>query len=181
MTATMWSSLSSMKTSAAIAATSSRSSTTLPQRALGWPAKAPPKGLSRQSRRTRMPWTMQHVEGSQILVIGYQGKITAEELLEANQKAMGHLVGRTINKVLVDCSTARADMPILDVYKLPDLYVAGDMSRMIRVAMVLPKDGYKREIYEFYEAVCRNRGYQVQLFDDTDAAWQWLREAGRAP
>jgi hypothetical protein len=128
-----------------------------------------------------MPWTMQHVDGSQILVMGYQGKITAEELMEANQQAMGQLVGRNINKVLVDCSTARADMPILDVYKLPDLYVAEDMSRMIRVAMILPKDGYKREIYEFYEDVCRNRGFQVRVFDDGDAAWKWLKGGSGAP
>src|SRR5579885_2353309 len=118
-----------------------------------------------------MPWTMQHMAGSQVLMMGYQGKITTEELQEANRQAMGQLGERNIDKVLVDCSTAHADMPILDVYRLPDLYVAEDMPRTIRVAMVLPKDGYKREIYGLYEDACRKRGFQVKIFDDGDAAW----------
>lgn len=122
-----------------------------------------------------MPWTMRHAEGSQVLVIGYHGTITAEELEEANVRAMGELLELKVGKVLVDCSAARAEMPILDVYKLPDLYLAGNMSRMIRVAMILPRDGYKQEVYEFYEDVCRNRGFQVQLFADGEHAWEWLR------
>ena len=121
-----------------------------------------------------MPWTTRHAEDNQVLVMGYHGTITSEELEAANYHAMGQLMARKIDKVMVDCSSARAEMPILDVYKLPDLYMAEDMSRMVRVAMILPKDGYKREVYEFYEDVCRNRGFQVRLFDDGDAAWKWL-------
>jgi hypothetical protein len=128
-----------------------------------------------------MPWTTRHAEANQVLVVGYHGKITAEELEEANQHAMGQLMERKVDKVMVDCSAARAEMPILDVYKLPDLYVAEDMSRMIRVALILPMDGYRREVYEFYEDVCRNRGFQVRLFDDGDTAWEWLKsDAGVA-
>ena len=128
-----------------------------------------------------MPWTMQHFEGTQVLVMGYQGKITAEELQEANRQALQVLMERKLSKVMVDCSTAQASMPILDVYKLPNLYVAEDMPRTIRVAMILPKDGYKREIYGVYEDACRSRGYQVQLFDDSAAAWNWLKDKGVSP
>lgn len=122
-----------------------------------------------------MPWTMHHAEDDQVLLMGYHGNITAEDLAEAHQHALGRMAERKIDKVMVDCSTARAEMPIMDVYKLPERYVAEDISRMIRIAMILPKDGYKRELYEFYEDVCRNRGFQVQLFGDGEAAWEWLR------
>lgn len=129
-----------------------------------------------------MPWTMAQAEGDQILVMGYHGKITSEELQEAHHHALGRLTEQKIARVMVDCSTAQAEMPMIDVYKLPDLYVAEDVSRMIRIAMILPQDGYKRDVYEFYEDVCRNRGFQVQLFDDGDAAWTWLRgDAGISP
>lgn len=41
----------------------------------------------------------------------------------------------------------------------------------------MPKDAYRREVYQFYEDVCRNRGYFVRLFEDEAEAWAWLRES----
>jgi hypothetical protein len=43
---------------------------------------------------------------------------------------------------------------------------------------VKPQDGYHVEIFEFYEDVCRNRGYFVMLFDDVAEARAWLRTEG---
>lgn len=77
-------------------------------------------------------------------------------------------------RVLLDFSSATALVSITELYKLPDIYKDLRAPRLAHLAMVVPADGYRMEVYQFYEDVCVNRGYFVKLFNDTASARDWL-------
>lgn len=124
-----------------------------------------------------MPWTMGFTDDGRILRVLIEGKLSASEVGEMTRESVGLASQEQATRIMLDCSKAQLDVPILDVYRLPDLYASRGISHRVHAAVLLPKDGYRREVYEFYEDVCRNRGYFVQLFEDEDEAWRWLRES----
>ena len=123
-----------------------------------------------------MPWRMDTRDEGRILEVVYEGTQLAPELRAATHRILTVMLEKKIDRVVLDCSEARMEAPAVDVYDLPDVYQDRGISRQqVRAAVVLPKDGYKRELYEFYEDVCRNRGYFVKLFETRDTAWDWIR------
>ena len=124
-----------------------------------------------------MPWSMGLTEDGRILNVVIAGHLSGSEVAEMTRESVGEVVKQRIERIMLDCSAAYLDVPIVDVYKLSDFYTAAGLSRQVRAALLAPKDGYNLEIYEFYEDVCRNRGYFVKLFQDEAEAWAWLREA----
>jgi hypothetical protein len=124
-----------------------------------------------------MAWSMGYTDANRLLVMTYRDAVSFEELVEANRQALVRIMEQQITKVMVDCSACRAEMPIVDIYKLPDMYAASGVTHQMRVAMILPKDSHRLDIYEFYEDICRNRGYFVKLFEAAEAAWTWLRSS----
>lgn len=124
-----------------------------------------------------MPWTMGFTDDGRILRVLIEGRVSATEAGEMTRESVGLAARERATRVMLDCSKAQLDVPILDVYKLPDLYASKGIPHQVHAAVLLPKDGYRREVYEFYEDVCRNRGYFVKLFEDEAEAWAWLRES----
>lgn len=125
-----------------------------------------------------MPWSMEATDDGRILKVTYSGAFGADELRDITREILAAMVEKKIGRALLDCGEARFDVPVLNVYQLPDLYTSRGLARSeTRAAVVLPRDGYKKELYEFYEDVCRNRGYFVKLFDEREPALEWLRSA----
>jgi hypothetical protein len=125
-----------------------------------------------------MPWKQEIKDGGLLLEVTYQGTFEAEELRASTIEIVDLLITKDIQRLILDCHQAHFNVPTIAVYQLPELYAAKGLSRQVRAAVVKPHDGYHLEIFEFYEDVCRNRGYFVMLFDDADQARQWLREEG---
>ena len=125
-----------------------------------------------------MPWTIETKDGDQLLEVVYQGRFEAAELRASTIEIVDLLIAKGIQRLVLDCHDAHFDAPTLAVYQLPELYDAKGLSRQVRAAVVKPHDGYHLEIFEFYEDVCRNRGYFVQLFDDAASARSWLHSEG---
>ena len=121
-----------------------------------------------------MPWKLEITEGG-LLEVPFQGAFQAEELRDCTLAIVETAMEKGILRILLNCHEAHFNVPTVAVYQLPELYAAKGLSRKVRAAVVTPHDGYHLEIFEFYEDVCRNRGYFVQLFDDADAAREWLR------
>src|SRR5690242_12318202 len=122
-----------------------------------------------------MPWTMEFTDDERILRVTYQGDLREDELRGGTHQIIAAMVQHKCQRALLDCLEARMEVPALNVYQLPDVYDASGIGRQVRAAVVLPRDGYKRELYEFYEDVCRNRGYFVKLFETMEEAWTWIR------
>lgn len=123
-----------------------------------------------------MPWNLEFTDNGKLLTVKYRGDFVAEELRAATLDIVKALVVKQTLRLLLDCHDAHFDVPTVSVYQLPELYDQMGVSRQVRCAVVLPKDGYKKELFDFYEDVCRNRGYFVQLFPERSAALAWLRD-----
>lgn len=124
-----------------------------------------------------MPWTFDFKDNHRLLEVHYEGDFESPELRAVTIHIVTALNEHQTLYLLLDCHNAHFNVATVDVYQLPELYAAQGVSRQTRAAVVLPKDGYHKELFEFYEDVCRNRGYFVQLFDDAAAARAWLKEA----
>ena len=123
-----------------------------------------------------MPWKLEFTDDDRLLQVKYRGDFPADQLRTATLEIVNALVAKQSRRLLLDCYDAHFDVPTVAVYQLPEVYDQMGVSRQVRAAVVLPKDGYKKEIFEFYEEVCRNRGYFVQLFPDAASALAWLRD-----
>lgn len=119
-----------------------------------------------------MPWKLGITEGT--LEVVFQGTFQAEELRECTLAIVDAAIQSGTLRILLDCHDTHFNVPTVAVYQLPELYAAKGLSRQVRAAVVTPQDGYHLEIFEFYEDVCRNRGYFVALFPDAAAAREWL-------
>lgn len=122
-----------------------------------------------------MPWTIE-VKDERLLEVTFQGPFQAEELRDCTLAIVETAIKQGLLRILLNCHDAHFNVPTVAVYQLPELYDAKGLSRKVRAAVVTPQDGYHLEIFEFYEDVCRNRGYFVQLFGEADAAREWLRQ-----
>lgn len=122
-----------------------------------------------------MPWTLELTEQDQVLLLTYRGLLAPAESAGMTDQVLARVLETGVMRVMLDCSAAQMATPATDIYKLPDRYEAAGVPRSIRVAVIVPHDNYKRELFEFYEDVCRNRGYFVRLFEDSAAGWDWLR------
>ena|SRR5690242_9685600 len=125
-----------------------------------------------------MPLKLEIGDAGQLLVVTYRGRFEAAELRETTVQIIDALLEKGMLRLVLDCHDAHFDAPTVAVYQLPELYDAKGVSRQVRAAVVKPHDGYHLELFEFYEDVCRNRGYFVKLFDDAAAARAWLASEG---
>ena len=69
---------------------------------------------------------------------------------------------------------ADLDVGVLDVFGLPECHDRAGMPRNVRIALLLPRARQPAGLYQFYETVSRNKGYQCRLFGSRQPAEQWL-------
>ncbi len=124
-----------------------------------------------------MPWRSHYDDRDEVLTITYTGVLDADMMRTSTLENVADILKYETLRVVLDCSDAHLDVPVLNVYQLPELYAARGVSRQVRAAVILPKDKYKVEIFEFYEDVCRNRGYFVKLFEKLEDGIAWLHES----
>jgi hypothetical protein len=76
--------------------------------------------------------------------------------------------------VLADYSDAHLTASLANLYWLPDYYTELGAPQHARFALVLPRNRFNVEAYQFFQIACRNAGYNVKLFDEKVAAEAWL-------
>lgn len=74
-------------------------------------------------------------------------------------------------RLLIDLCNAFPSESNLEIYKMPDAVECVGIGRDCKQGLVV---GEKVAEFYFLETVFINRGYQVRLFDDMNAAYDWL-------
>lgn len=122
-----------------------------------------------------MPWTYEHNPVLQIIDVVYAGNITARDLRESTSELIALGKEKGINRFLLDTTEMKLDTNLVDLYDLPtQQYVEEKADRQGRIAVILPKSTRARKAAEFFETVCRNRGWLVQVFSERQGAVDWL-------
>jgi hypothetical protein len=80
------------------------------------------------------------------------------------------------NLFLSDCTQATFDVSTIAVLNLPEFYKDQGLSRPVRIAILSPMSKAGKELVRFYETVCLNRGWIVNVFKERQEALDWLLE-----
>ena len=123
-----------------------------------------------------MPWTVQYVPERVMVVLCASGEISSDDAKAQTAEAIRLLNQHQTNCLLVDYSDALSEVSLPSLYWLPDYSSQLGAPWTARIAVLLPRTRYRLESYQFFELVCKNAGYNVKLFDDKEAAEDWLAE-----
>ena len=127
-----------------------------------------------------MAWTVDYDGESGTIVTIYRGTSTVHDLREATSAAIA--LGKTHDSwyFLTDASEGSFHVAPIALLNLPaKQYPAEGVDRGSRLALLPPAAAKDRDLARFYETVCLNRGWLVQLFDDRDEARRWLLKDAR--
>lgn len=119
-------------------------------------------------------WAADYVADKATVVVNGSGRLRYEDMRGIAQGATDLLQRNRASRLLFDWSEAVLDVHVVDVFYLPDCYERVGVPRSARIAMVAPKTRHPSGICEFFETVCRNKGYTCKLFNSQQSAEQWL-------
>lgn len=122
-----------------------------------------------------MPWTYRENPNLQIIEVAYSGITTANDLQESTSDLIALEREKGLNRFLVDTTEMVYSGSLVDVYNLVSKqYIQEGADRNGRVAVILPTFSRDKETVNFYETVCKNRGWNVKVFLARQEAVNWL-------
>ncbi len=125
-----------------------------------------------------MPGVIEYLADEDVVLVRTSGTYAFESETETVRAAVAELGARGCARCLFDHRAARVLAESPTVYARPGLYVDLGLDRGVRGAIVLHEIDDR---LRFYEDVCRNRGWDIQVFDDYEAALRWLTDAVDPP
>ena len=111
----------------------------------------------------------------QIVECATTGFLTVDELTEATVATVVLAIEKNTQLILIDDSKLEKAVGTFDIYNLPELYDTLAIDRSIKVSIVLPESPEAKEDVQFYETVCRNKGWNTEIFEQRQEAIDWLR------
>lgn len=125
-----------------------------------------------------MPWKTQFDPDTGILEIIFSDVCSPQDLAEAVLYSIEYSVQHGVLRFLADCIDYQSDdqAAITHAYQLGMLYEDPRVNRLSKEAILVPEDEKIRSLLAFFETTTQNRGFQVRIFDDRQAALDWLAE-----
>jgi len=123
-----------------------------------------------------MSWELEYSDAENIVRGIVSGNITTGEVLEQAMAGVRLIKERQAGGALVDYSKAVLEMPVFEIFKLPDLLDSLALPRRTKIAIVLPPDPVNMHKFTFFDDVANNRGYKVKLHWEPSQAMAWLTD-----
>lgn len=120
-----------------------------------------------------MEYEISRVAGEPFLLVTLHVDVTRALVLEFAQAASAEAGKLGLPGVLVDVRQSRSAEAVFGQYTLARDLLNADVDPRLRVASVVSPEDHS---HDFVETVTRNRGFNVRLFTDMEAAKAWLRE-----
>jgi hypothetical protein len=121
-----------------------------------------------------MPSSVSYLPELNAVLIVYDGVISPDMLLEAAQSALALSREHGSRRFLADCSALAGGHSVIDLYGLAKMLEAAGFGRDSREAIVLPQLAAAAADVRFWETTCRNRGFDVCVFETAAPARRWL-------
>lgn len=121
-----------------------------------------------------MPWRVEVDENLAVIRCLYAGRVQLDDIKAATFKAIALAKKHKTRLVLIDAAELESAISTMEIYGLPEFYDTADTDRQSKWAFLLPPAGQIREDAKFYVTVCRNRGWNIQAYDDRQGAIDWL-------
>jgi hypothetical protein len=111
-----------------------------------------------------MPFTVRYDPDSSFVVTVFKGKVNLKELLAEEDESIALAIKNGTYKFLVDLVDCESCISIMDLYEFPNRYEE-KLKRPICVAVMKPLSPKAQKDLDFYETVCRNRGWNIMTFE----------------
>lgn len=128
-----------------------------------------------------MPYKVEFIDRPGIVEITLTASITGEDLDDVTRSAIEAGVIHQTHRYLVQFTEPVITASLISVFNLPAQYLAQQLDRLSRIAVVNPQAEADREIVRFYETVCLNRGWLAKSFGQRQEAMDWLFQDSTAP
>lgn len=123
-----------------------------------------------------MSWELEHSDAEKLVRITASGSVSTDEVLAQATASIKLIKEHQSVGALVDYSKVVLEMPIVEIYKLPDLFDVLALPRATKIAIVLPPDPKNMHKYTFFDDTANNRGYMVKLYWEPTQAMAWLTD-----
>lgn len=121
--------------------------------------------------------TITYSEEIDAVLVTYAGRVAPEEVQEAIHAALTMAVERKCRRFLVDAADLQnSGGTLTDTYELPRIFEHFPDIRTYKDAIILPRRKAEAQDIKFFETTARNRGFNVRVFSDRQAAIDWLME-----
>jgi hypothetical protein len=121
-----------------------------------------------------MSWGIEHLADGNVVVVRAEGRVSTEDAFKQVVEGVGLILRTGAGGAWIDYSAAILEMPIVDIFKMPDLFEAQGLPRATKIGITLPSDRDNMHKYTFFDDVASNRGYIVRLFWEEGQALKWL-------
>lgn len=105
----------------------------------------------------------------------HKGTYTAKQAQETTHHIINYLHENKCLSLLLHFEDAQMKLGLSDIFYLPRLYTKLEMSPTTKIAVVTEEYEKHQRVFDFYETVCYNVGYQVNIFEKTSDAQKWLK------
>ena len=123
-----------------------------------------------------MPWDVEYVADTHIVVISGSGRLSSRDAPRLVEQAALLMNENGATHFLCDYSDAVGEATTLGIHDLPEFQEKVGTPKSVKIALVLPRTGHKLGDFLFYETVCRNRGYNCKTFKSREDAVKWLEQ-----
>jgi hypothetical protein len=121
-----------------------------------------------------MSWHTAFNAELKIIESTYSGVVTAEDLGQAVRSAITIGLKEKVGRCLTDCSRMEGGHSLFDLFAQIDTLQGNTLEMAIREALIMPVAAESVERVRFWEDACRNRGLDVRIFREREAALAWL-------
>ena len=123
-----------------------------------------------------MPWKVEYDTDFDIIQCVHIGNVTMDDFKAATKEAFFLATKHKTGKILIDNSKLEIIVSTTEIYELPQFYDNIKLDRRSRWAIILPTVQPALRDVQFFETVCRNRGWSVKAFDRRENAMKWLTQ-----
>jgi hypothetical protein len=104
----------------------------------------------------------------------FTDNVTAEELLMLEAQCIALAKETNSTRFLTDATAATLKVSISKLFHLPEFYQDQGLQRPVRIVVLPPTSNTGKELVDFYETVCLNRGWTVKIIGERQEALDWL-------
>lgn len=119
-------------------------------------------------------WDIKYYSTDDYVKVKVDGIFTSSSLKTFTAEVIETLNQNNCLKLFLDFRMVGIKFSILDVYHLPVLFKKMDVDYKTQTALIPSENNKHKEIYDFFETVCFNKGYSIKQFKNIDNAKHWL-------
>lgn len=123
-----------------------------------------------------MPYTVSHIEDGNIICISARGHLTIEDYKKGSQEVVDMLKKHSSLRLFVDDRLLHNVASIADLYDLTHFFYEIELPLKLRIAILIGINTTNTKDIVFFETACRNRGYNMQIFQSENEVFKWLQE-----